>query len=202
MKKLFLLLILMSTISSAQSFYIGFGQQSYILGNPNFSLSPLGLKIHGRYKISNDFSLLTNTSLSLMPAKKGAVTYQTDNFIQIQFEESVLYFFRKYNFKPYVGVGIGYYINKVQTSTHPVTFNIETNEEAIGETVDAGLGFLLNTGLSKFYGLTVELKFIVHNPTLNIDVIKDGDIRKMRKVQHTINFNSLFLSLVYEFSLL
>ncbi len=204
MKRILILILLVNSAICSQNFKLGFGYQTYLSGNDTFL--PIfigGLKIHGKYKLNEKYALLTNTSLMLLfddYTKKGQ-TYQADNYYVAQFEESFLYYLFKSDLRPYMGAGISYYIFRTEGRVHPKTFNLQTNEQVIGEFIDGSFGFLINTGLSITEGFFAELKLLILNPTLVLDVIKDGDIRQKRKVNRTINLNSIFFSFGYEFTL-
>ncbi|GEM_PF-4574552 len=204
MKKLVLFFLFVTSTLFSQNFKLGFGYQTCLTGNDNFMpFIPGGLKIHGKYKVSEKFSLLTNTSLMLLiddDAKRGK-TYKTDNYIIAQFEESVLFYPFNPHFNPYLGFGIGYYTFALTGSEHPKTFDSQTNEDVIGESINDSFGLLISAGVSGMKGFFVELKLSILKPTLVLDVTKNLDITHTRKVNRSINFNSLFLNLGYEFSL-
>ncbi len=194
-------LFLLETNINPQTFDIGIGQQSYLLGNKNYKSSIIGVKIHGRYLLNQNYSLLTNASGMFVPYERGNDFHLgTDGFFTFQLEESILFAFKKINFKPYLGLGIGYYINKKNATSGHITKYFNDNELIFGESIENSFGVVINGGISDFYGLLLEIKYVFFYPKIELD-LHNVHTFKRRKVEETINLSGLYFSIVYEFKL-
>ncbi len=203
MKKIIVVvLFFLTTNLFPQTFDLGIGHQSYILGNSSFSFGPIGLKLHGKYNFNKKLSSLSNVSfMYFTKARNSTVLYRTHEITLFQLEQSALYHFSGSKFKPYLGAGLGYYITRLITGGN--VYSYRNNQEIWGESVSNSFGAVLHAGISDFHGVFVEFKFIIYSPTLKRDIVKYYENRTYENITETetVNFNSLFFNFGYEFAL-
>ncbi len=201
MKKYFFLILFYSANLLAQSGEMGIGAQLYLFGNKNFSSSIPGLKLHFKYGFSDKFSSLSNASVMLFDKARNSELYKAEFIILVQMEESVLYRFASFRFEPYIGAGIGYYLINHKIHGHHVSYDETT--DVWGEKISNGFGILFNVGVSDFFGVFVELKYVVHKPTVNLELVQyyNNGTTENKELEKTVSFNALYLNIGYAFSL-
>ena len=192
LKKILVILILVSTLVQGQSHKLG--------GKISIGVVPLtfGVGLNFFYNLSSMFALRTNLDANTNFHSESVKLYKSDNVYILNIGCQGLIKPLNTGKSFYLGAGLGYYFitgDNAGGNAHDLG-----NGWVVSEEISNSIGFDLLAGVTPSDFSAIEFNYLLLFPT-QILIISDWDTNEFSKKEQILNLSSVRLNFIFAFSL-